>query len=629
MTKSIILIENIADLRIIPKKLIGDDQNKKISFDFQVHNELESNHIEHIIADDLLNQEERLKIFDKVTEFRNWYSCLPSTEYMFEGVNILKLSDSHEFHSFLMPKILNFILVKRIIELEKPEKIYATNQLSKIIKILIKEKNIQTEFFNQKSTEELFWDKVSISYKIWKIPITITLSQNTYQKIKNFLELGFGKIYNYWFSKKELKKKGIIFLEFNPEHFSNLLEEMKDYDGNVILVNQRRTPIWSGKSRDALKKSKCKILKLDSILDDIEKRDISVLVEQYSKKIENLWGNNEFFEDLFKIENYSFWQIINTMMIQTYEKRLSTYIEMIKSVKKVFKIIDVRCIVSLNEVGETEKVFLEVNNGNVPSIVLEHGFLERIPKTKRFDIIGDYVNFKDTIAVWGNNKKKWLLSEYNIKENKILVTGSPRHDIYFKSKIKNKETKNKIILLAPNPISEISGLSSTELKLRVANVIKQIISTIDKKDNIKLIVKIHHARLKHNEEIKDLIKKLNSSIPILLWDSVIDTINSVDAVVVISPEIYGTSTMLLESMILNKPTMNIYFDKEIPKYEHVKQNTILTITDSDNIELNINKILFDEEVITNLSTNAANFLAEFMSNQGNASHQFALKLQSF
>ena len=629
MTKSIILIENIADLRIIPKKLIGDDQNKKISFDFQVHNELESNHIEHIIADDLLNQEERLKIFDKVTEFRNWYSCLPSTEYMFEGVNILKLSDSHEFHSFLMPKILNFILVKRIIELEKPEKIYATNQLSKIIKILIKEKNIQTEFFNQKSTEELFWDKVSISYKIWKIPITITLSQNTYQKIKNFLELGFGKIYNYWFSKKELKKKGIIFLEFNPEHFSNLLEEMKDYDGNVILVNQRRTPIWSGKSRDALKKSKCKILKLDSILDDIEKRDISVLVEQYSKKIENLWGNNEFFEDLFKIENYSFWQIINTMMIQTYEKRLSTYIEMIKSVKKVFKIIDVRCIVSLNEVGETEKVFLEVNNGNTPSIVLEHGFLERIPKTKRFDIIGDYVNFKDTIAVWGNNKKKWLLSEYNIKENKILVTGSPRHDIYFKSKIKNKETKNKIILLAPNPISEISGLSSTELKLRVANVIKQIISTIDKKDNIKLIVKIHHARLKHNEEIKDLIKKLNSSIPILLWDSVIDTINSVDAVVVISPEIYGTSTMLLESMILNKPTMNIYFDKEIPKYEHVKQNTILTITDSDNIELNINKILFDEEVITNLSTNAANFLAEFMSNQGNASHQFALKLQSF
>ena len=629
MVKSIILIENIVDLQTIPKKLINDPNSKKISLDYEVHNKLKLDGIEHQIGEELLDQDERLKIFDKVTEFRNWYSKLPSSEYMYEGVNILKLADSHEFHSFLMPKILNFIIIKKIIENEKFEKIYSTNKLSKIIEILIQDKNIETEFFIEEVKEELFWDKVSISYKIWKIPVSITLSQNTYQKIKNYLEIGFGVIYNYWFNKKEFKKKGIILLEFNPEHFSNLLEEMKNYDGNLILVNQRRTPIWSKKSRDALKKSKCKILKLNSVLNDSEKSDISVLVNKYSKKIESLWSNDKFFEDLFKIENHSFWKIIDTMMIQTYEKRLSRYIEMIKSVKKVFEIIDVRCIVSLNEVGETEKVFLEVNNGNVPSIVLEHGFLERISKTKRFDLIGDYVNFKDKIAVWGNEKKNWLLSEYNINTEKILVTGSPRHDKFFKSKIKMNNKKNKTILLAPNPISDISGLSSTELKLRVTNVIKKIISNIEEIDDVKIIVKIHHARLKHNEEIKELIKKINPTIPILLWDSVIDTINSVDAVVVISPEIYGTSTMLLESMILDKPTLNIYFDKEIPKYEHVKQNAILTITDSDNIEENLEKILFDKEIISNLSKNANNFLTKFMTNQGNASKQFALKLQSY
>ena len=87
--------------------------------------------------------------------------------------------------------------------------------------------------------------------------------------------------------------------------------------------------------------------------------------------------------------------------------------------------------------------------------------------------------------------------------------------------------------------------------------------------------------------------------------------------------------MLLESMILDKPTLNIYFDKEIPKYEHVKQNAILTITDSDNIEENLEKILFDKEIISNLSKNANNFLTKFMTNQGNASKQFALKLQSY
>lgn len=629
MVKSIIFIENIVDLETIPKKLINDSNNKKISLDYEVHNKLKLDGIEHQMGEELLNQDERLKIFDKVTEFRNWYSKLPSSEYIYEGVNILKLADSHEFHSFLMPKILNFIIIKKIIENEKLEKIYSTNKLSKIIEILIQDKNIETEFFIEEVKEELFWDKVSINYKIWKIPISITLSQNTYQKIKNYLEIGFGVIYNYWLNKKEFKKKGVILLEFNPEHFSSLLEEMKNYDGNLILVNQRRTPIWSKKSRDALKKSKCKILKLNSILNESEKSDISLLSNEYSKKIKKLWSNDKFFEELFKIENHSFWKVIDTMMIQTYEKKLSKYIEMIKSVKKVFDMIDVRCIVSLNEVGETEKVFLEVNKGTVPSIVLEHGFLERISKTKRFDVIGDYVNFKDKIAVWGNEKKNWLLSEYNINEEKILVTGSPRHDKYFKSKIKTNYKKNKTILLAPNPISDISGLSSTELKLRVTNVIKKIILNIEERNDVKIIVKIHHARLKHNEEIKELIKRINPTIPVLLWDSVIDTINSVDAVVVISPEIYGTSTMLLESMILDKPALNIYFDKEIPKYEHVKQNAILTITDSDNIEENLEKILYDKEIISNLSKNASNFLTKFMSNQGNASKQFALKLQSY
>ena len=629
MVKSIIFIENIVDLETIPKKLINDSNNKKISLDYEVHNKLKLDGIEHQMGEELLNQDERLKIFDKVTEFRNWYSKLPSSEYIYEGVNILKLADSHEFHSFLMPKILNFIIIKKIIENEKLEKIYSTNKLSKIIEILIQDKNIETEFFIEEVKEELFWDKVSINYKIWKIPISITLSQNTYQKIKNYLEIGFGVIYNYWLNKKEFKKKGVILLEFNPEHFSSLLEEMKNYDGNLILVNQRRTPIWSKKSRDALKKSKCKILKLNSILNESEKSDISLLSNEYSKKIKKLWSNDKFFEELFKIENHSFWKVIDTMMIQTYEKKLSKYIEMIKSVKKVFDMIDVRCIVSLNEVGETEKVFLEVNKGTVPSIVLEHGFLERISKTKRFDVIGDYVNFKDKIAVWGNEKKNWLLSEYNINEEKILVTGSPRHDKYFKSKIKTNYKKNKTILLAPNPISDISGLSSTELKLRVTNVIKKIILNIEERNDVKIIVKIHHARLKHNEEMKELIKRINPTIPVLLWDSVIDTINSVDAVVVISPEIYGTSTMLLESMILDKPALNIYFDKEIPKYEHVKQNAILTITDSDNIEENLEKILYDKEIISNLSKNASNFLTKFMSNQGNASKQFALKLQSY
>ena len=56
---------------------------------------------------------------------------------------------------------------------------------------------------------------------------------------------------------------------------------------------------------------------------------------------------------------------------------------MIFNVKYFFNNSDVKCIVHLNEVGETEKSFLEFKN-NIPSILLEHGFVERIEKTKMF-----------------------------------------------------------------------------------------------------------------------------------------------------------------------------------------------------------------------------------------------------
>ena len=98
---------------------------------------------------------------------------------------------------------------------------------------------------------------------------------------------------------------------------------------------------------------------------------------------------------------------------------------------------------------------------------------------------------------------------------------------------------------------------------------------------------------------------------------------------VISPEIHGTSTMLLESMILGKPTMNVYFDDSIPAYSHVQSNAVLTITDNDDLDNNLQKILFDEKFRTELQINADNFVAKFLSNRGNASEKFASILKSY
>jgi UDP-N-acetylglucosamine 2-epimerase len=184
-------------------------------------------------------------------------------------------------------------------------------------------------------------------------------------------------------------------------------------------------------------------------------------------------------------------------------------------------------------------------------------------------------------------------------------------------------------LLAPNPINEINGQSSTNLKLQFNQTIKKILEIIKNFDNVKVIVKLHPIQLQHNEEIKLFIKNLDSSIPIYLWTPIIETINNVDAVLVLTPEIHATPTMLLESMILGKPTMNVYFDKKIPEYDHIKNNAVFTITHNENLENNLKKFLFDNDFKNLLQKNADNFVNQFMSNPGTASKKFASILKSY
>jgi len=627
MTSVILLIKDIFEFNVIPDKILNDKNIKKFTFDFNVHEILKNKKIEHEIADNLLTEEDRLKIFNQMLEFRKWYSTVTSKDLEFENVNILKLFDTHEFSSYLMPNLINFILIKKIIEKEKPEKIISTSIFKKFINLFSKNSPIQTEYFINKLDQKLLWDKITIKYDVGKFSISFNLSKKLYLKFKKIVELTLGFFYNFW-SFNDLSKKSIIFLEFNPAIHSTLLNKLKNYHGNILLINRRRSAVWNKKSIDIVRHSDSKIVNFDRILDKNEKLKLPLLVTDYSKKLEVFWENSDFFNNLFQINDYSFWDIIREDLKRKYDEKLSDFIFSILSVKKLLAKNDVKCIVSLNDVGETEKAFLEFNNEKIPSILLEHGFIERVKETKQFDYL-DFIYFKGKLAVMGETRKKWLCEEFNIDPNRIISLGSPRHDDYFNCKLKNNN-KNKItILLAPNPIGDISGVSSTDLKLRVNNVILKILSTVKQLDNFQIIVKLHSSQLKHNEEMNSFIKNYDNTIPIYLSKSVIDTINDADLVIVMSPETYGTSTMILESMILGKPTINIVFNQKPFQFEHVKSKAVFIISEHDELEEKIKKILLDKNIQNEIIKNADKFVNKFLSNPGIASEKILDLLRAY
>ncbi len=627
MTSKLVFISDVTDIDVIPELILNSSANKFFSFTSDVHKTLNSKKINHDLADDVLNKNERLEIFDKCLDFFSWHSEVFSKDLELEGVNLLKLFDSHEFHSFLMPVLIKFITIKRIIEKEKPTTIICSSFLSKFVQSLIKNTEIQMQLFPNPLKNDLLWDKISINYNFGRIPVSFNVSKKNYLKMKKSAESIMGFFSNFWLDSKN-SKKSIVLLEFNTELFSNLLNHLKHYDGNVILVNHRRSALWSKKAIDAVKKSNCKILNSDKILSSGDKSEISKLSDEYSRKLKNFWTNSQIFENFFQIEGSSFWEVIKDVFIKSYNEKLPNFIFMIKTIKILFKKMDIRCIVSLNEVGETEKAFLEFNKNKIPSILLEHGFVERDNQTKIFDKV-EYLRFRDKLGVWGNAKKNFMIDEYNIESSRIVVTGSPRHDDFFNSRSVKKLSKEITILLAPNPITEVSGFANTHLEQKFDETIKKILLILKQFENVKPIVKLHATQLTHNKKIKLLINEIDSTIPVYQSTQIIETINNSDIVIVVSSESFGTSTMLLESMILGKPTMNIILDDDIPQYSHIKQNAVYTISYNDNLENCMKKILFDVKFKNKITQNADTFVSNFLNYRGHASEEFAKILKSF
>ena len=146
MTQKIIFLSSVSDLNIIPEDLLQENDTKVFSFNLNVHLELETKKVNHEIADDLLTEEDRLKIFNQMLKFRKWYSTVTSKDLEFENVNILKLFDTHEFSSYLMPNLINFILIKKIIEKKNQKKlflpVFLKNLLIFLVKILLYKLNI-------------------------------------------------------------------------------------------------------------------------------------------------------------------------------------------------------------------------------------------------------------------------------------------------------------------------------------------------------------------------------------------------------------------------------------------------------------------------------------------------------
>jgi len=606
---------------------IKKDHAKIIAFDVPTHHNLSSLDISHSLSDDYLKRAEREELYDFVISMYNWYTNVPeSKDLEFDGVNLLSLMSPLEFHEYFLSNLITFFSIKNIIEQEKPHEIFLTGRLSKFLDSFFDKKHITVLndpnlMYDKGGQDKGFTaDQIELRFNVFSKPVSMYISKKTYSKLKNIYENTICSFFNLWFNPHK-QEKGVLLLEFNPAVYNELLTNLNSTGKPIILLNRRRSAIWNKESLKILKKcTNCKILNDKQFLNSNDKSNLSELKKRYHLNLQNLWQNEKLFQRLFSKSGISFWHIVKKKMINLHYNRLDEYLEYLFTVKKALESLNLDSIVMLNETGETENAVLKINKSKISTFLLQHAFARFVP-----DFLDEQWRYEDQrmvsfqsdkFLIWGKTDFEFF-SKFGIREDKLIITGSPRHDSF--SIEHGLSSSKKLILLTLTPITDRTGLADINLAIKYEKLLKKLLDFIKQSNNIDIIIKLHPGENWHNSSLVNFFQKNYHNIPVYQTRSPKGLIQSSDLVININNEIYDHSTIMLEAMVLQKPVLQISLDNQFQNSDYDSGNPILALSYEADWEKHIKKILFEKNFSEQMILNSNIHLKNFLSFQDNAS----------
>ena len=283
--KKIILVsKSINDYNTIKESSI----NKIFTFDYTSHKKLQKLNVYHHIAENVLDHNQRVEIFNMAKKFQNWHQDNLLKEFNLNGVNLLGLLDGIELHLLIIEKLINFFMIKKILEDEEPNSVECSNKIKDIILLIKKNNSIEIKINSKEEKEELLWDSINIKQNFMGIPISIKISRAKYQKLKGILDKTVSSIFGLWFDFKNKNKETILILEMYPPVYKELFKNLNNKDKNLIIINQRRPVTYDLESIKVLKKSNCKLISKKDLFEKKDIIEIEKSKEEFSQKLFNL-----------------------------------------------------------------------------------------------------------------------------------------------------------------------------------------------------------------------------------------------------------------------------------------------------------------------------------------------------
>ena len=619
--KSLIILDS--SIQFDEFKKFSMENTTFVAADYETHKKLTDSNTKHELLDNYLQKKERLELYDFVLSKYTWYENLSrKSDFEFNNINILSLMSPLEFHEFILTVLIKLFSIKNIISSKSPNEIFVSEKFLKYVKLVQDKNKIHIFDSNLNDEKSFLTNKIELRFNILSKPCTFYISKKNYSSLKKIYENFFCKINNLWLDKKT-SKEIILLVEFNTSAYEEMIRTLSKSKKQVVVLNRRRSAIWNKNSIGILKSNNVKILDPEKFFDLHTDPEFALEHKRLNENLHELWKSKELFS-IFSMKEISFWPLIKDRLKKIYDYRLDDYLKFIFQSRNFLTQLNIKKIICLGESGETENVLLQSVENDVDSILLQHSFLRYNPELKKLQWKYEDQNMLGLTCkkffLWGNSDLNYFLENSKIQKDQLIISGSPRHDQFLQIKSSTNSHTTKNILITLSPISERSGLGDTNLIIKYNYFLEKILKILNEFNDLKITVKLHPGENPHNSILIDFLKN-QSNITVFQIKNPNELIKKSDLMINISPELYDSSTIMLEGLLLRKPVIQLSLDDELSKVEPLK-SPIIQISEIEHFEQVISKIINDEIYRKEIIEQISNKLNDYLSFQGNSNAKF-------
>lgn len=609
----IVLVDSTISINDIKQIIANKNKFKIITFDLNSHRKLNNQKIQHEISDEYLNKSMQKNIQIECYRMIKWYNeDIIKNNLDFEGINIVKLF-TNQFILILIQSLKTFTEMQIIYKKFSNAKFFVGGKFFEIINNF--GKNVEKINPHNYESEIFYFDNVETGFKIGKKYVNLKISKNKYNKIKNMGE----KILQFSVGAKGIDKnqKATLIVEFNTENFESLFLEGGKSGKKLLFYGIRRPAIWNKNSYNIIKNSGCKIITSSSLLEE----EFHSIVSENTKMIKEKFLiilNDNVLKDFFSINNTSIWFFIKNKILDLIEKNIDDVIIEILQAKNLFKNYSIDSVLVISEAGSTEQIVTKfAKDLKIPILHLQEGL--HYDTSEAYNNVksqGVFPELADQYIVWGENYKTDALQNGKVKQEKIIMLGSPQfNNLSFDS----TDNDEKYVLLATMPpqIEEINGINVLKLEEYTEAVIR--ICKIISKHRKKIIIKLHPTF--DILKLSEIIEEQFSEIEVITKGNINPLIRSCSELIVT-----GLSTVMLQGQILQKPVISIPiidYDWGIPTIYKSKSCIVSTV---DSLEEELVK-LQNQEYRTSIIVQGNKFVKLCLINTNTASQKLWKHIQ--